>query len=137
MLRGSCLCGAVTYAITGEPAEMGHCHCRMCRKAHGAAFATYARVAWTQFEWLGGRSEIATYASSAGISRTFCRICGSNLQFIREGRPHFALAVGTLDTDPGIRPSYQIWTSSRAPWGEPGADLASHERQAGAAPAGD
>ena len=44
MLRGSCLCGTVRYEIRGPVGRVSHCHCAMCRKAHGAAFATYGRV---------------------------------------------------------------------------------------------
>src|SRR5207249_145423 len=37
---GSCLCGDVAFELV--PGDwMGHCHCSMCRKAHGAAFATH------------------------------------------------------------------------------------------------
>ena len=38
---GSCLCGAVTWEVSGEPNTAYHCHCKICRKVHGAAFATY------------------------------------------------------------------------------------------------
>jgi hypothetical protein len=38
-VKGSCLCGAVTYEITGPFEYVGNCHCSICRKSHGAAFA--------------------------------------------------------------------------------------------------
>ena len=41
MVRGSCLCGDVVWEASGKLERMSHCHCSMCRKAHGAAFATY------------------------------------------------------------------------------------------------
>ncbi|HCA63195.1 MAG TPA: GFA family protein, partial [Pseudomonas sp.] len=41
---GSCLCGVVRYRIDAPIDALTHCHCKMCRKAHGAAFATYASV---------------------------------------------------------------------------------------------
>ena len=34
-LKGSCLCGAVKYEVTGEPKRFYHCHCSRCRKATG------------------------------------------------------------------------------------------------------
>ena len=131
MQKGSCLCGKVTYEVAGELGEAGHCHCHMCQKAHGAAFGTYANVRWEQFTVVSGASEITTYASSEGICRTFCRHCGSTLQFIREGKPYFGLAIGTLDTVPGKEPTYQIWTSSKAPWLKLPEGLLSHETQPG------
>lgn len=134
MQAGSCLCGSIKYEITGSIQEAVHCHCLMCQKAHGAAFATYAKVLWSEFTVTGGSEHLASFESSPGVKRTFCRRCGSTLQFIREGRAHFSLAIATLDTDPGVKPSYQVWTSSKAPWWDLQEGLLSYENQAVALP---
>ena len=111
---------------------MGHCHCSMCRRAHGTAFGTYAKVRWEDFAFVAGRDLIEAYPSSPGIVRSFCRRCGSRLQFISEDdRQHFGLAAGTLDHDPGVRPSYHIWTGDKAPWHEIHDDLLSHRSEPG------
>ena len=39
--QGSCLCGGVRYETTAPLQGASHCHCSMCRKAHGAAFGSY------------------------------------------------------------------------------------------------
>ena len=44
MIRGSCLCSSICYAVGGPLGPASHCHCSMCRKALGAAFGTYARA---------------------------------------------------------------------------------------------
>ena len=44
MITGSCLCGEVTYEISGKVGDIVHCHCQTCRKAHGAAFSSVAAV---------------------------------------------------------------------------------------------
>ncbi len=129
MLEGSCLCGAIRYEIDGDLLLMGHCHCSMCRKAHGAAFGTYATVPWENFRMLAGEDQVVAYESSPGVKRTFCGTCGSTLQFIPQDRPNFGLAVGTLDTDPGMKPTYQIWTKDKAPWWHLEEGLESHETQ--------
>ncbi|WP_438269521.1 GFA family protein [Neptunomonas phycophila] len=41
MITGSCLCGNVSYEISGEVGDIVHCHCVTCRKAHGAAFRLF------------------------------------------------------------------------------------------------
>ena len=37
---GKCLCGEVTFEVSGEPVLQGNCHCIDCRKNTGAGFAT-------------------------------------------------------------------------------------------------
>jgi len=113
---GSCLCGAVRFELHGSPTELLHCHCRMCRKAHGAVFATFARVPHTAFRITAGEEHIACYRSSATCRRTFCSICGSTLQFIRDGRETFGLAVGALDRAPEPQPIADLYTESKVDW---------------------
>ncbi len=117
MLNGSCLCGAVRYRVDGIIDEASHCHCSQCRKAHGAAFGSYGHVRHRDFTLLGGADAIARYQASAHATRTFCRHCGSTLQWIpTRDAGHFALALGTLDDDPGARPARHIFVGSKAPW---------------------
>jgi hypothetical protein len=119
MIRGSCLCGEVRYRIDGAPFRMSHCHCSMCRKAHGAAYGTYLNAQAKDFAWESGAAAVAAYESSPGVRRTFCARCGSTLQWLWDRTPEqIGIAAGTLDDDPGIRPAMHIFTASRAPWHE-------------------
>ncbi len=115
---GSCLCGRVRYEVTGGIRSVTHCHCSMCRKAHGAAFATYGAVKREQFRWLQGEDHLASYVSSEGITRRFCSACGANLLWLSANRfpEWFSLALGTLDTE--FRPERQkhIHVASKAAW---------------------
>jgi len=95
---GSCLCGAVRFELNAPPSELLRCHCRMCQKAHGAEFATFARFAHDDWRIIAGEDDIAEYRSSSAARRTFCRQCGSALQFIRDGKETFGLALSALDT---------------------------------------
>ena len=49
----------------------------MCRKHHGSLFATVLSVPPNQVRWIAGEEKVATYASSAECTRTFCPECGS------------------------------------------------------------
>lgn len=127
MLRGSCLCCAVRYEIHGPISHVTHCHCSMCRKAHGAAFATYGRVERKDFLVTSGAEDISSYQSSPGVNRTFCRRCGSTLQFISEKRPGtLSVALGTLDDDPNVETSTHIFVGSKAPWFQITDDMPQH-----------
>jgi hypothetical protein len=116
-ITGSCLCGTVSYEITGSFKAAGHCHCSMCRKSHGAAFATWAHVNPDQFRWTSGVEFIARYESSPAKERCFCRKCGSPLVLSDSGQIT-EVVLGSVDGDPGVRPGEHIFVGSKAPWYE-------------------
>lgn len=77
--EGGCLCGNVRFVATGAPLGMAHCHCASCRKATGAAFATFADYRRDQVDIRG--ATLQEYASSPGVARLFCRACGSAIAY--------------------------------------------------------
>jgi hypothetical protein len=116
-MRGSCLCGEVSYQITGPFKVMGNCHCSNCRKSHGAAFVTWGIIDPDQFRWISGEELVQGYESSPGRKRCFCRKCGSALVSTHSGSVG-EVVVGTIDGDPGARPAEHIFVGSKAPWHE-------------------
>ena len=75
-LRGSCLCGAIAYTISGPFRIVARCHCSMCQKASGAEFATNATADRSGFEILRGADRVKAFESSPGEFREFCGDCG-------------------------------------------------------------
>lgn len=99
MYKGSCLCGAVRYEIRGDVERTSNCWCTMCQKQHGAAFGPYANVAARDLHYLQGEEAITHYASSPGVDRTFCKVCGANLTWQMDGqRERIGVTLGTFDT---------------------------------------
>ena len=123
MIEGGCLCAEVRYRIQGEPRSMTHCHCSMCRKAHGASFATWVTASTDEFRWVAGEELIARFSASPDFERTFCRVCGSNLPLYFAKMDELAIPAGSLDDDPGIRLTRHIFVGSKAPWVEIDEDL--------------
>lgn len=121
-IRGSCLCGQVRFVLTGRPQLINHCHCSMCRKAHGAAFGSFMHADGAGFRWLVGAELVRRYPSSPGNERSFCGVCGSRLPVLEDEGRHVIIPAGLLDEDPGVRPVVHIHMGSKAPWYEPGAD---------------
>ncbi|HEY9699660.1 MAG TPA: GFA family protein [Trichocoleus sp.] len=115
-MKGGCLCGAVEYEVDQLDMPIGHCHCRTCRKAHAAAFASTAGVMREHFRWLKGQEKLTGFESSPGKIRYFCSLCGSHLVAERPAQPHVILRVATLDEDPGIQPAMHIWCSHDVSW---------------------
>ncbi len=118
MTRGICLCGTVQYELTEPLQMMMHCHCSMCRKHHGASFATFAAAPLAGFKWLGGEDAVAKYQSSEQGSRSYCRHCGSVTPMLIPDAGLAIVPAGNLEGDPGIRPVAHIFVGSKAPWYE-------------------
>jgi len=118
MLNGSCLCGAVHYEINAEIHRITHCHCSMCRKGHGAAYGSYGTVRHDEFRFTKGEDAVVKYRSSPSALRTFCKHCGSTLQWYSEvDHPEtVGIAVGTVDTPFAPPPQQHIYVDSKASW---------------------
>lgn len=125
-ISGSCLCGAVRYEVTGAFVAMGNCHCSVCRKATGAAFATWGIIDPEHFRWTAGANVVAAYPSSPGVERCFCPTCGSSLAARHSGKVTEVL-IGTVDGDPGMRPEAHIFVGSKASWHDITDGLEQHE----------
>lgn len=137
MIEGSCLCGAVAFAADRLASPIGHCHCDTCRKAHGAAFATTARVDRSAFRWIRGEGLLGHFESSPGKVRHFCSRCGTHLMAEWLDQPSVILRMGAVDTDPGVQPAVHIWVSHARPWLRYGPELPRLREGAGSAPADD
>lgn len=130
-MRGSCLCGQVEYTVSQLDSPIGHCSCRSCRKAHAAAFNTYASVRHEHFQWLRGEQVLKSFESSSGKQRVFCGNCGTHLIARCTGDDEFVvLRVATLDEDPGQTPQEHIWASHEVPWLAYGPDIQAYAERA-------
>ena len=128
-VRGGCLCGAVRYEVAGDLLDADHCHCSMCRRQHGAAFATYAQFNPGDFRWCSGEDLVRVYQTPSGAGWAFCSACGSTLAGTEDGDVT-SIALGTVEGDPGLRPSAHIFVGSRAAWHEIGDDLPQYDERA-------
>ncbi|PCH60787.1 MAG: hypothetical protein COC19_05455 [SAR86 cluster bacterium] len=115
MIKGSCLCGNVTYDIAGNLSDIIHCHCRTCRKAHGSAFSSVVAVKNEDFK-LSSIKPLSSFESSPGKTRYFCSNCGTQIYAQRADRDHLILRMGSLDTDISVKEKHHIWVSHKASW---------------------
>lgn len=118
MLHGSCLCGSIHFQLDDHPQFINYCHCSMCRKVSGSAFGAFLHASGGSFHWLAGQSDIASYASSPGNFRAFCRICGSSVPVLEDNGAHVIIPAGCIDGDPLVRPVVHIHVASKAAWHE-------------------
>ena len=97
MITGGCLCGEVTYRVSGKLRPVIACHCIQCRKTSGHHVAATS-AARDEIEISGSP---VWYASSSTARRGFCGTCGSNLFWDGEG-VNMSIFAGTIDGDPGL-----------------------------------
>ena len=116
MTLGHCLCGTVRYEIDGPFATMLHCHCSMCRKHHGTAFATWVAAPLAGYRMVSGADDVTRFQSSPGFHRSFCRHCGSVVPEAMEAMGLVIAPAGNLDGDLGITPQFHMFTGSKADW---------------------
>lgn len=134
--RGSCLCGAVSYEITGPLRPVVACHCRQCRKTSGHY------VAATQGRWdrllLRREEGLAWYRSSETASRGFCKDCGSSLFWRRHGHDLVSIMAGTLDPPTGLEMACHILADQKGDYYDitDGLPMVDQEALEGLTPAG-
>lgn len=117
MQRGRCLCGGVTFNVSGELPPIQVCHCGQCRQAQGGPFATNIPVREAQVQWLSGQELFQAYESSPGKLRVFCRVCGSPLFSRKDSLPGvLRLRAGSLLGDLPTQIGAHIYCESRANW---------------------
>lgn len=117
MLRGSCLCGGVTYALTGHIRNSVACHCRQCRKTSGH-YVSATQVGPEQLEITNDQT-LTWYQSSPEAQRGFCNRCGSSL-FWRHTEDNGAVSImsGTLDGATGITTEKHIFVADKGDYYE-------------------
>jgi len=119
VIQGSCLCGGVRFQVTLPFRIAVHCHCSRCRKHSGTFGLTQGRVPREQFELLRGEELIRVYRPDRGKVKAFCSTCGSSL-FGGDwpDGDEISIRLGSLDSDPKIRPQAHVFVDSHAPWFE-------------------
>jgi hypothetical protein len=116
-LTGGCLCGEIRYRIDAAPVEALYCHCRMCRRAHGAPVVAWLTAPSEDFTLTAG--DPVAHQSSPKAIRCFCGRCGTPLTWQAVGNPALVdVSIASLDDPAAVAPSIHLWTGSRIPWFE-------------------
>ena len=116
-VQGACLCRAVRFEIALPSRFCAHCHCQNCRRAHGAAFVTFAGFPAGQVAIVSGAANLTRYRTDTDATRTFCSTCGSTLFYEGprwEGELHVARA--NIDGEIDRAPSAHVYVDHGASW---------------------
>lgn len=124
MYEGACLCGAVKVEINGSISNIIHCHCSLCRKNSGTAFATNGFINATEFKVLDQENRLTFFEFKPGKKRDFCGMCASPIFSSNADIPNkLRIRLGLLDSPILKRPISHNFVSSKANWENLDAEL--------------
>jgi len=108
--EGSCFCGQVKSAATGQPEAMGYCHCESCR--HRSAGPVNAFTLWKPeaLKVTQGEASIGAHNKTPISYRKWCKQCGGHLftQHPTMGLVDiYAAMLPGLKFEPGVHVNYQ------------------------------
>jgi len=121
LITGSCQCKGMMFEFIRWPKpQITHCHCSMCRKMHGAGFASWVPIKEKNVDWIC-MDTLKIYKSSPSTERWFCSNCGSNMVIsYQKQEGQIWIAAGTFDGMPkGILANLRIadiYVESKCSW---------------------
>lgn len=113
--KGRCLCGGAHFEARGEPRFIANCHCESCRRAASAPSFPWAGFQNEQVTLIG--ETLSEFASSPGVTRSFCGRCGSPLAYRSDqypGETHLAVCAFELPED--LPPRLDYLHEEKLPW---------------------
>ena len=126
-MEGGCLCGAVRYAVDGEPTCSGVCHCETCRRVASAPRLPFVGVRSAGFRFTRGAP--VDFGSSPGVTRSFCGRCGSPLTYRRDDTPdELDVMTMSLDNSGAVPPTFHVWVSEALDWDRLSGSLPAYPR---------
>ena len=116
---GGCACGAIRYAIAGEPMLMNDCQCRDCQRKSGTGHGSYLTFPSRKAVKLTGQ---ATHWDMVGDNgnvktRAFCPTCGAPVYMTTAAMPEvFIIHAASLDDPARYQPQAVIYRTSGHDW---------------------
>lgn len=128
MVTGGCHCGAIRYAVEGEPLTHALCHCSDCRRHAGAPMVGWAMFPAAAVKLTKGEPKV--YASSAHGRRHFCADCGTGVFYANEAILPGIIDIqsATMDEPERLPPRAHIQVAERIGWMEDAHALPAFER---------
>lgn len=117
-IKGSCLCGAVTFSANADPVFVGLCHCKNCQKETGSAFSSVVGLPTPALTVTGTTTQFDSVGDSGKAThRTFCPRCGSTVSHWADMMEGLIMVnVGNLDDPSSVSPAMQIYCDSALGW---------------------
>jgi hypothetical protein len=116
-LKGSCLCGSITFKVVGDFDGFFLCHCKYCQKDTGSAHAANLFSSTGSLSWISGEELVKSYRlQDSKHAKSFCSVCGAAMPNLQLEEELLVVPAGSLDDDFSMRPTAHIFCSSKAKW---------------------
>ena len=130
---GHCLCGQITYELSGDIIATAVCHCDQCQRQSGGAFSLNLIALEPQLNVSGSLSTFedrGEHGDAVYVHRHFCGDCGSPIySAMVEPAGAIAVKVGTLDDRSEVVPTVEVWCEHKQPWVDLPGMVASLDRE--------
>jgi hypothetical protein len=128
-MKGRCFCGSVEYELTSPIQDTYYCHCRDCQYMSGSSFRVLGIVGGNSINFKSGELSEFKHKTQDGsvMIRYFCPECGTPLyNTSTRFKDIQMLCVNTLDDPEAVRPSMEIWATSKVSWAHIEPNITSH-----------
>lgn len=117
IIRGSCLCGGVSFELEGKIEHFYLCHCEHCRKDTGSAHSANLFADNATLRWLKGQTLLKTYnLPGSRHMKAFCSQCGSALPVQSADGLAVVVPAGSVDGPLPVTAQAHLFSASRADW---------------------
>ena len=114
MHTGHCLCGQIRFKARGEPQWVCYCHCASCRRHTASPVTCFVNFKLHQVGFSGERT---LYASSPGVTRSHCAVCGTPISYQTQSRgDEIDLYLNAFDRPEDFKPRGHAFFAEHIPW---------------------
>ena len=99
--QGNCYCGSVVIEVSGDPVDMGYCHCTNCRSYSGSPVNAFTLWPPDAVKLTKGADSLGRFQSSEMSYRCYCTKCGGNVMVDHP-------TIGLIDVPAGIIPTVKF-----------------------------
>ena len=117
-IKGSCLCGKVSYVCGEFPIWSVNCHCRSCQSLSGAPFVSAFSVPAHSVEFAGETVSFKRNSDSGHeVVTTHCETCGARIYAQSRGAANLTnIFASTLEDASNFRPVSNVYLSEAVHW---------------------
>ena len=107
--HGTCYCGAVEIETTGDPIDMGYCHCDACRKYSTAPLSIFTLWKPETVKVSKGADSLGKFKASELSDRRYCTKCGGHVMIDHPslGLADVRVALSGLTFKPSVHLNYE------------------------------